>query len=124
MNNEINNVLNDVEQRVSNSNDLNNKINEFLINRDEEETKITLEFAKALLALDIEIQEIRNDQKEIRKQAKDNGVSVGKVNKVINNLKRAAKEKDVNLTELEMIENVLNSDVDVRTMIDTLTVTK
>ena len=106
------------------SNDLNDKINEFLINRDEEETKITLEFAKALLALDIEIQEIRNEQKEIRKQAKDNGVSVGKVNKVINNLKRAAKEKDVNLTELEMIENVLNSDVDVRTMIDTLTVTK
>jgi DNA-binding transcriptional MerR regulator len=93
------------------------KVQEFLVNRDKEETELTLQFAKALLATDLEIKEIKNDQKEIKKQAKDEGVSVQKVTKALNQLKAIMKANDSDLNEIEEIENVLGHDVDIRTQI-------
>lgn len=89
--------------------------NEFLVNRDAEETELTLQFAKQIIALDLEIKEIKNDQKEIKKQAKDEGVSVQKVTKAINQLKAIMKANDADLSEIEMYESVLGNDVDIRT---------
>lgn len=89
--------------------------NEFLVNRDTEETELTLQFAKQIIALDLEIKEIKNDQKEIKKQAKDEGVSVQKVTKAINQLKAIMKANDADLSEIEMYESVLGNDVDIRT---------
>ena len=94
--------------------------NEFLVNRDKEETELTLQFAKALLATDLEIKEIKTDQKEIKKQAKDEGVSVQKVTKALNQMKAIMKANDSDLNEIEEIEGVLGNDVDIRTMISEL----
>jgi uncharacterized protein (UPF0335 family) len=90
---------------------------EFLINKDIEETNMTLDFAKALLALDLEIKDLKTDQKEIKKDAKANGVSVQKVTKALNLLKSVAKSNDMDLLELETIESVLGNDVDIKTQI-------
>ena len=97
-----------------------NMQNEFLVNRDKEETELTLQFAKALLATDLEIKEIKTDQKEIKKQAKDEGVSVQKVTKALNQMKAIMKANDSDLNEIEEIEGVLGNDVDIRTMISEL----
>jgi len=93
------------------------KVQEFLINRDEEETKLTLDFAKQILALELEIKEIKADQKEIKAEAKANGVSVQKVTKAINQMKAVMKANDMDLLELETIEAVLENDVDIKTQI-------
>lgn len=100
--------------------ELNNKIQEYLINKDAEETNMTLDFAKALLTLELEIKAIKNDQKEIKNDAKANGVSIQKVAKALKAMKDALKEKPNEVLELEAIESVLNNDVDVRTMISEL----
>lgn len=100
--------------------ELNNKVQEYLINKDAEETNMTLDFAKALLTLELEIKAIKNDQKEIKNDAKANGVSIQKVAKALKAMKDALKEKPNEVLELEAIESVLNNDVDVRTMISEL----
>jgi len=94
--------------------------NEFLVNRDKEETELTLQFAKALLSIDLEIKDLKNDQKEIKNDAKANGVTVQKVTKALNILKASMKSNDAEKTELEMFEDVLANDVDIKTMISEL----
>lgn len=101
--------------------DLKEMTEQFLVNRDKEETQLTLQFAKAILSLDLEVKDLKNDQKEIKKEAKANGVSVQKVTKAINILKAALKANDNDLLELEQIELVLGADVDVKTMLSELT---
>ena len=108
------------EDKAEQSKVLAQATNEFLINRDKEETELTLQFAKQLIALDLEIKAIKEDQKEIKKEAKDEGVSVQKVTKAINQMKAVMKANDADLTEIEQIESVLGNDVDVRTMISEL----
>jgi len=90
---------------------------EFLINRDEEETKLTLEYARRMIALEKEIKEIKDDMKAIKAEYKDEGVSVQKVNKAIKNIKMAAKLNDLDATEIEMIQTVLSADPDIHTEI-------
>jgi uncharacterized protein (UPF0335 family) len=124
MSTEVQDVLSSIEKRVNDSDSHESKVNEFLINRDEEETKMTLEYARALLSLEVDIKEIKDDQKEIKAEAKANGVSVMKVNKVLANMKKMAKEKDIDVKEMETIEGVLMNDVDIKTMISSLTVKK
>jgi uncharacterized protein (UPF0335 family) len=109
-----------LEENTTEIVNLQDKVEEFLINRDKEETNMTLDFAKALLALELEIKEIKNDQKAIKTEAKDNGVSVSKVTKALNILKAAMKANDQELLELETIENVLGNDVDIKTQISEL----
>jgi len=90
---------------------------QFLINKDEEETKLTLEYARRMIALEKEIKEIKDDMKAIKDEYKDEGVSVQKVNKAIKNIKMAAKLNDLDATEIEMIQTVLNADPDIHTEI-------
>ena len=108
------------EDKAEQSKVLAQATNEFLINRDKEETELTLQFAKQLIALDLEIKAIKEDQKEIKKEAKDEGVSIQKVTKAINQMKAIMKANDADLTEIEQIGNVLENDVDIRTMISEL----
>jgi len=89
----------------------------FLINKDEEETKLTLEYARRMIALEKEIKEIKDDMKGIKAEYKDEGVSVQKVNKAIKNIKMAAKLNDLDATEIEMIQTVLSADPDIHTEI-------
>jgi len=90
---------------------------EFLINKDEEETKLTLEYARRMIALEKEIKEIKDDMKAIKDEYKDEGVSVQKVNKAIKNIKMAMKLNDLDATEIEMIQTVLSADPDIHTEI-------
>ena len=109
-----------LEDKAKQAATLTQATNEFLINRDKEETELTLQFAKRIIALDIEIKGIKEDQKVIKKEAKDEGVSVQKVTKAINQMKAIMKTNDADLSEIEQIEGVLGNDVDVRTMISEL----
>jgi len=99
------------------SEELNAKVDEFLINRDKEETNLTLDYAKAILALDLEIKEIKKDQKEIKADAKANGVAVQKVAKAIKIMKDMLKANDTDILEIETIEGALNNDVDIKTQL-------
>jgi hypothetical protein len=110
-----------MEEQAQTNADLESKVQEFLINRDKEETELTLQFAKALLTLDLEIKDLKSDQKIIKAEAKDNGVSVQKVTKALNLLKAAMKANDSDLLELEQIELALGNDVDIKTMISEIT---
>ncbi len=112
--------LDRITEEKEKAQELNILAENLLINQDKEETKITLQFARALLSLDLEIKDLKEDQKEIKNEAKDNGVSVAKVTKALNALKTLAKTKEVDLAELEEIEEVLGSDVDIKTQISEL----
>lgn len=108
------------ESEAKKADELQVLTDQFLINKDEAETKLTLDFAKALLALDIDIKDLKTEQKAIKKNAKAEGVSVQKVTKALTDLKAIAKANDMDLLELETIEEVLGADVDVKTMISEL----
>lgn len=107
-------------QKAKEAEELEELSKQFLINKDEEETKLTLDFAKALLALDLEIKELNEEKKSIKKEAKLNGVAVQKVNAALVELKKLAKTNDSDLIELDLIEEVLGADVDVKTMVSEL----
>ena len=99
-------------------------IQQKLINNDEEETKLTIDYAKQMLALDLEIKELQDDKKAITTEAKDEGVSVAKVKKVISAMKAAMKANDSDLLEQELMQEVLGDNVDIRTQISELTAKK
>jgi len=96
---------------------LDEAVQEFLINRDKEETELTISFARQMLALDLEIKALKEDQKAIKAEAKDEGVSVQKVTKALNLLKQLMKTNDNDLHELEEIEAVLGNHVDIKTQL-------
>jgi len=94
---------------------------DFMEKRNNEETKKTLDYARALLAIDLEIKGLKDDQKEIKSEAKSEGVQVQKVTKALNALKAAMKSNDTDLIELELIGELLDKDVDIKTMLSELT---
>lgn len=99
---------------------LNKKVEQFLLNRDEEETELTLQFARAILNIEIQMKDLKEDIKEVKNDAKANGVSVMKVIKVLRNLKKMLSEKPMDMKEMEDIENVLAHDIDIKMMIANL----
>lgn len=108
------------EQKAKKAHKLNNLVQEKLINNDIEETRLTIDYAKALLALDLEIKGLQNDKKILRAEAKDNGVSVQKVQKALTAMKAIMKSNDNDLLEQENISEVLGDDVDIRTQLSEL----
>jgi len=96
------------------------KVQEYLINKDEEETKLTIEFAIRMLGIDAEIKELQDEKKTIRKEYKDEGVSTTKVNKVLTQLKSLYKQKDEDLDELDQIQLALDNNVDIKVLISNL----
>jgi len=90
---------------------------EYLINSDKEETELTLEYARAMISLEKDIKEIKDDMKALKEEYKDNGVSVQKVNKAIKNIKMAMKLNELDEAEIEMIQTVLSADPDIHTEI-------
>ncbi len=81
----------------------------------------TVSFARALLALELQIKEIKDDIKEIKSEAKSEGVDVAKVSKAITALKKALKAKPADQFEeakiFEIIEGNENIVNDVRMLI-------
>ena len=95
-------------------------ITEFLINHDKEETELTLSYAKRVLSLEMEIKNLKEDIKSIKQEAKDEGVSVAKVNKALSEIKKRIKAGPGELNELEMYEEALEHDPDIKTMVNEL----
>jgi len=96
------------------------KKEQFFASKDEEEFVNILDYAKIHLDYELDIQDIKVKQKENKDDAKLKGVSVTKVNKVIRELKAQAKETGEDVSELNIIEKTLNSDVDLQAMINNL----
>ena len=70
----------------------------------------TKEYITNFLALKLEIKQINEDIKEIKKEAKLDGVDVQLCNKLINSYLKQLKEKPGNAHEEAMIEKVLKTD--------------
>ena len=107
--------LNDIEVSP-----LQQKMDNFMKAKDSEEAQNILEFAKIHLGYEADIKEIRELQKENKANAKDLGVSVANVNKVIKALKDEAKETGDDVTEFNNIQKILKDDVNVQAMITSL----
>ena len=60
----------------------------FLIKKYDDQRKKTLEYARTILELELEIKKIKDQIKEIKKDAKIDGVFVSGINKVARTCKR------------------------------------
>lgn len=80
---------------------------DFIINRDEEEKKLTIDFACRLLQLELEIKALKEDIKVVKEDAKEKGVLVKNVNKVIAQMKKTLKEKSIDNSDNERIYTIL-----------------
>jgi len=109
-----------LEELAEKNAELVSKVAEFVDNKRTDEDNLTLEAAKRILTLQIEIKDLNDDIAEVKKEAKNEGIAVGKVMKALKKLKDLAKANDMDLLEIETIEKVLESDVDIKTMINEL----
>lgn len=96
-------------------------VEDFLISKKSKTEQDTINYAKALLDLELQIKEIKEDMKVIRDEAKAEGVDVAKVAKSINEIKKALKAKPSDKFEQEKIMEILENNEsvvnDVRTLI-------
>jgi len=95
-------------------------IEEFIDTKRTEEEKMTIDFAKAILDYEIQKKLINNDIKDIKKEAKVNGIQVKSIMKVINDLKKAMKVSEMEQIENENIRALLIEDSDIKFKIETL----
>ena len=92
-------------------------INDFIQKRTEEEQLMTIQFAKEILALQLEKKKIDEDIKSIKADAKANGVLVTKVMKALAEIKKQLKTSDEDLTEEERVMQMIENDEDVKALI-------
>ena len=92
-------------------------INDFIQKRTEEEQLMTIQFAKEILALQLEKKKIDEDIKSIKADAKSNGVLVTKVMKALAEIKKQLKTSDEDLTEEERVMQMIENDEDVKALI-------
>lgn len=92
-------------------------IDSFIEQRKTEEEKLTLQFAEAILEQMLLKKEIDTTIKDIKRDAKDNGVLVGKVMKAITSLKKELKTTDVERREETTFMNLLDTDVSIKNKI-------
>lgn len=84
----------------------------FLKEKDENEKKLILDFAKQLVALDMEIKGIKDDQKEIKKEAKDEGLLIKEITAAINDIKKEIKQPASEAADESAIGIILREDTD------------
>jgi uncharacterized protein (UPF0335 family) len=90
---------------------------EFIQNRDEEEAQLTIEFAIELLRQDAQIKELNDVKKEIKADAKSNGIPVKQVMAALTALKKKAKS-DLHDQQVEdFLTETLSENVDVNALI-------
>jgi uncharacterized protein (UPF0335 family) len=94
--------------------------NTFIVSKEDEEKKLIIDFARALISLELDIKEIRKDIKSTRTEAKANGVPIKKVNEAIANLKKMSKVTDLDNLETEAIIEALENDPDFKTLLANL----
>ena len=95
-------------------------IDNFLIEKKEEKNKLILDFAKQIIALEIEIKEIKNDIKEAKKNAKESGILVKEIMAAISELKKEVKEINEDTNKKDTIKKILKNDKEFLQNLETL----
>lgn len=101
--------------------ELEQQVEDFVISKKSKTEEDTVNYVKAMLALELQIKEIKDDMKAIKDEAKAEGVNCAQASKAINQLKKLLKSKPSDVFEeekiLEIIENNESIVNDVRTLI-------
>ena len=88
----------------------------FLIKKYDDQRKKTLEYARAILEL--EIKKIKDQIKEIKKDAKIDGVFVSGINKVLAEMKKVRKISDEEKAEFNELLNFFEDQPDIVALIE------
>ena len=91
-----------------------------LIKRYDDQREKTLEFARSILSIELEIRELKNQIKEIRKDAKLDGVAVGLVQKCLSEMKRQKRLNEKDKQDLEAFLEVLGESPEVLDSVERL----
>lgn len=95
-------------------------IEEFIENKKSHEEQLTIDAAKAILDCELRKKDIAQDIKEIKQQAKDEGVLIGQVMKAVKAIKAELKADVLEKKEQESMYKLLFEDSDVRFKIESL----
>lgn len=95
-------------------------INEFIEQRENEEQELILQFATAILDCELRKKEATEDIKEIKKDAKANGVLVKKVMEAFTQIKKQLKTDDFEKSQTEEMVELLISNPDVMYKLESL----
>ena len=94
--------------------DLTEQVDDFMNKKQDEETALTLEFAKAILGYQLQQKQVGEFIKDSKKDAKANGILVGDVMKVLKELKDELKQTDIEKIEKSHLKEVLLEDFDIK----------
>lgn len=95
-------------------------VEEFLQKRADDEEQLTMDFAKELLGLDLQIKEINDSKKAIKADAKSNGIAIKQVTSALKKLKDQAKADPLQAQEEDFYMEKFGADVDISMMISEL----
>jgi len=100
---------------------LGDTVDELYEDQSSVEAKVTVEFVKQYLQIELDIKELKDQIKIFKDEAKANGVNVPYTIKMINALKKEYKTSAEEVQETETIKGILENDVDVKSLILRLT---
>lgn len=95
-------------------------ISDFIINKDNHENQLIIDFAKTILDFELQKKDIQNSIKDVKAMAKDESIQVKKVMDAVALLKKEIKTPDVDKKETMEMYDILYSDSDIRFKIDSL----
>lgn len=96
-------------------------VDSYITNRDGEEAQLTMDFAKEMLGHELQIKEIKDAMKEIKADAKSNGIAIKQVNAALAKLKKLATQNPLEAEEEDFLMDKFAEDVDISMMVSQLT---
>lgn len=87
-------------------------VDAFLSSKKDFIEKRTTDLIKALISFELEKKEIDAQIKIIKEEAKNDGVDVTKVSKVFNRIKTRLRAKESDLTEEDILEEMILGDIE------------
>ena len=97
-------------------------VKEFITEKKDHETQVTIDFAKAILDCEIQKKEITDTVKDIKAEAKAEGILVKQVMKAVASIKNAKKLTDLEKVEHDDMVELLSSDSDIMFKMETLSI--
>ena len=92
-------------------------INSFIEAKKSEEENLTLQFAEEILNHELQKKEINGFIKDIKKDAKSNGILVSQVMNAIKVLKKEMKISELEKNEEELVLTLLENDISIKNKI-------
>lgn len=90
------------------------------IKSSDEILQLSFECAQAILEKELHIKTIKEEIKEIKENYKEQGISVRTVSKVVNQLKRKAKQDDTELLEEQILTEKFEDNEKIQELISEL----